>query len=89
MHLCGDASSQVFKRDDWGRSRWWQRMFRKSNLTWKPYEKLRTSDRILIVFVDNINCVVRMEIVTAVTHKLCPFRVATTHTIAVWSTDRI
>ena len=89
MHLRGDASSQVFKGDDWGRSRRWQRMFRKSNLTWKPYEKLGTSEGILIVFVDNIYRVVRMEIVTAITHKLCPFRVATTHSIAIGSTDRI
>ena len=79
MHLCGDASSQIFKRDDRGRSRGWQRMFRKSNLTWKPYEKLGTSERIFIVFGDNVYRVVRMKMITAVTHKLCPFRVATTH----------
>ena len=89
LHLYGDASSQIFKRDDRGRSRWWQRMFRKSDLTWKPYEKLGTSERILIVFVDNVHRVIRVEMITAVTHKLCPFRVATTHTIAIWSTDRI
>ena len=89
MHLSGDASSQVFKRDDWGGSRWWQRVFWKSNLTWKPYEKLGTSERILIVFVDNVLRVIRVEMITAVTHKLCPFRVAITHTIAIWRTNRI
>ena len=89
LHLCGDASSQIFKRDDRRRSRWWQRMFRKSNLTRKPYQILGTSNGIFEVFSDNITSVVRMEIATAITHKLCPFRVATTHTIAIWSTDRI
>ena len=89
LHLRGDASSQVLKGDDWGRRGWWQRMFRKSNLTRKPYQKLGTSDGILIVFVDNITRVVRMEIATAITHKLCPSRVATTHPIAIRSTDRI
>ena len=62
IHLCGDASSQVFKRDDWGRSRWWQRMFRKSDLTRKPYQILGTSNGIFEVFSDNITSVVRMEI---------------------------
>ena len=89
MHLCRDASSQVFKGDDWGRSRLWQRMFRKSNLTRKPYQKLGTSEGILIMFVDNITQVVRMEIATAITHKLVPFRVATAHSPAIRSTDWI
>ena len=89
MHLCGDASSQVFKRDDWGRSRWWQRMFRKSDLTRKPHEILGTSNGIFEVFSDNITSVVRMEIATAVTHKLVPFRVATAHSPAIRSTDWI
>ena len=80
MHLSGDASSQICKRDDRGRSGGWQRMFRESNLTWKPDEKLGTSERIFIVFGDNVYRVVRMKMITAVTHKLCPFRVATTHT---------
>ena len=64
-------------------------MLRESNLTRKPYEKLGTSEGILIVFVDGITRVVRMEIATAITHKLGPFRVATTHLIAIRSTDRI
>ena len=89
MHLCGDASSQVFKGDDWGSRGWWQRMLRESNLTRKRCQKLGTSEGILIVFVDNITRVVRMEIATAITHKLGPFRVATTHPTAIRSTDRI
>ena len=89
LHLCGDASSQIFKRDDRRRSRWWQRMFRKSNLTRKPYQILGTSNGIFEVFSDNITSVVRMEIATAVTHKLVPFRVATAHSPAIRSTDWI
>ena len=54
-------------------------MFRESNLTLKPYEKLGTSERVFIVFGDNVYSVVRMKMITAVTHKLCPFGVATTH----------
>ena len=89
LHLCGDASSQIFKRDDRRRSRWWQRMFRKSDLTRKPYQILGTSNGIFEVFSDNITSVVRMEIATAVTHKLVPFRVATAHSPAIRSTDWI
>ena len=89
LHLCGDASSQIFKRDDRRRSRWWQRMFRKSNLTRKPYQILGTSNGIFKVFSDNITSVIRMEIATAIMHKLVPFRVATAHSPAIRSTDWI
>ena len=89
MHLCGDASSQVLKGDDWGRCGWWQRMLGESDLTRKPHQILGTSKGILKVFSDNITSVVRMEIAMAKTHKLVPFRVATTHSPAIRSTDWI
>ena len=64
-------------------------MLWESDLTRKPHQILGTSKGILKVFSDNITSVVRMEIATAITHKLIPFRVATTHSPAIRSTDRI
>ena len=51
----------------------------ESALTWKPDKKLGTSKMIFIMFSDNITSLVRTEIATAITHKLVPFGVATTH----------
>ena len=89
MHLHRDGSSKGVERDDWSRHGWRQRMLVESYLTLKPHQILGTSKGIFKVFSDNITSVVRIEIATAITHKLVPFRVATTHSPAIRSTDWI
>ena len=87
MHLCRDASSQVFKRDDWSGLRLRQRILNKS--THKPHEELGTSNMIFIVFCNNIANSTWTKTAVAVAEELVPFGVATAHYRGCSSTYRI